>query len=52
MGAFSTGLAANFALGAVIYDQHGARLLPSALIGILVGIGVYYLSSTNEPGNK
>jgi hypothetical protein len=48
-GAVFIGMAANFALGFVIYDQHGAHLLPSLIVGFLVGVGVYYLSYANDP---
>jgi hypothetical protein len=49
LGAVLLGLAANFAYGFAHYDQHGAHLLPSALIGFLVAAGAFYLSSANEP---
>jgi hypothetical protein len=49
MGAAILGLAANFAYGFSNYDQYGAHLLPAALIGGLVAVGAYYLTSANEP---
>ena len=48
MGAAFFGLAANFALGFVIYDQHGAHLLPSALVGSLVAAGVFFVGSKGQ----
>jgi hypothetical protein len=49
MGAVFIGLAANCAYGFSFYDQHGAHLSPGALIGVLIAVGVFYLSSANEP---
>jgi len=48
MGSIALGMAANWAFGFAHYDQFGAHLLPSALIGIFVAIGAYYLSSAND----
>jgi hypothetical protein len=51
MGAIFLGMGANFAYGFSNYDQHGAHLGPGALIGFLVAVGAYYLTSANEPQN-
>jgi hypothetical protein len=48
-GAVFIGLAANFAYGFSFYDQHGAHLGPGVLIGVFIALGVFYLSSANEP---
>ena len=48
LGAILFGLAANFAYGFSNYDEHGSHMLPSALIGILVAAGAFYLSSAND----
>lgn len=49
LGSILLGLAANFAYGFSNYDQHGAHLLPAALVGFLVAAGAFYLSSANDP---
>jgi|GEM_PF-3681241 len=49
MGAIFLGMAADIAYSFSHYDPQGAHLGPAALIGALVGIGSYYLSSANEP---
>ena len=51
LGAIFLEIGADFAYSFSNYDQHGAHLGPGALIGLLVAIGAYYLSSANEPLN-
>jgi hypothetical protein len=51
MGAIFLGMGANFAHGFSNYDQNGAHLGAGALIGLLVAVGAYYLTSANEPQN-
>lgn len=48
-GALSLGLAADFAMSFLMYDPHGGHLLPSALVGFLVGSGVFWTGWANDP---
>jgi hypothetical protein len=48
-GAISFGMAADLAMAFLMYDQHGAHLLPSTLVGLMVGRGVFWTGWANDP---
>jgi hypothetical protein len=51
LGSVFIGLAASFTFGFAFFDEQGTHLLAGVLIGVWIGIGVFYLSSANAPAD-